>query len=501
MEQVGRTRSRSVVAVVIGVSSLAVSALAGTIGSPNVGAAPPGFVVGEATASADTVSLKLALGNANIGFTMGRGIAHYQESSATADARAIDLEALPVLFGEAGACEGKIPFLPNAALPPETSVESEQAGSEGTHRTQAFFPELQKGQSTIPAGFQDAKATKAPYSWAATETPTQDLGIFKVWNARTQVTSQMVDNVREAVATTTADAIWFLGGALVVYNPKWEATARSGAVEQVSGSFTMSSAKLFGVPRSSTQGMADLKWFGDTLSQLLGFLGARFDVPKLVVDGKSVEMTPLVFSLVDIPLGKVLIGPLVDLFRTSIEDYYQKLRDSGCTGQSSAQLVRLIEGIASGNGSIKLSVGGVSAKTDDTYYPPIVLDEPTPPPTEAPATTAAPLIQTVDVPGTPAVAGTPAVEGFDPSTDELASSDDTTLEPVPDVAVEDETEVADDSNEVAAVADVASSRRVEDGDTGGAAALVGYLGVLLAVALAAADRFSMVRGRRRVIEP
>jgi hypothetical protein len=470
--------------------------LAGTLGAPSVGAGPPAFVPGEATAAADTMGLKLALGNANIGYTLGRALAHYQERSASADGRAIDLEALPTLFGDVGACDGSIPFLPTAALPPETSVESEQAGSDASHRTEAFFPEIQKGRSTLSAGFQDARANGAPYSWAGTETPMQDVGIFSVWNGRAQVTTQLVGNVRSAVATTTADAISFLGGTLVLYNPKWEAIATSGAAEQVKGTFDISSAKFFGVPRTASQGKADLQWLGATLQQLLGFVGARLELPRPVVDGASVEVTPLVFSLVDMPIGRLGISPIVELFRTSIETYYQQLRAAGCAGQSQAQLYRLVEGIATGNGSVKLSVGGVSATTDDTYYPALELAPPDPPPTEPPPPTTTPVVEAFDTTGF--VPATPAVSAFEPA-DDLAYADPVAVEPE---VMAEETVVADesDSEEVAAAATPASSRRRTSGDTGGAAALIGSLGVVLAVVLAAADRLKMLRGRRRVIE-
>ena len=132
------------------------------MGTSAVGAAQPGFVAGEAPASADTMGLKLALGNANIGFTLGRGIAHYQEKSANADGRAIDLEALPTLFGEVGACEGSIPFLPDAALPPETSIESEMAGADASHRTEAFFPEVPEGPVDAVGGFPGRPRQRQP---------------------------------------------------------------------------------------------------------------------------------------------------------------------------------------------------------------------------------------------------------------------------------------------------------------------------------------------------
>ena len=90
------------------------------------------------------------------------------------------------------------------------------------------------------------------------------------------------------------------------------------------------------------------------------------------------------------------------------------------------------------------------------------------------------------------------VETFDASSD-LAFTDDTVpLEP--EVLAEEATATEDDGEREVATATDASSRRTTGGDTGGAAAMIGYLGVLLAVVLAAADRLQMRRGKRRVIE-
>ena len=53
------------------------------------------FPTGDAQASADTFSLNLKAANATIGFTYGRSIAGYQDRTGSAEARALDLGALP----------------------------------------------------------------------------------------------------------------------------------------------------------------------------------------------------------------------------------------------------------------------------------------------------------------------------------------------------------------------------------------------------------------------
>ena len=127
---------------------------------------------------------------------------------------------------------------------------------------------------------------------------------------------------------------------------------------------------------------------------------------------------------------------------------------------------------------MKLSVGGVSAKTDDTYYPPIVI-EPPPPVVPAPSVVAAPVIETFETPGVDAIPAIPAEEPYVPPVDDVADTEPPVA--VESAAVTDEVADASDATTKVAAADAASSsRELTNGDTGGAAAMIGYLGVLLA---------------------
>jgi hypothetical protein len=335
-----------------------------------------------------------------------------------------------------------------------------------------------------------------PRGWAATETPTQDLGVFAVYNGRTEVSSEQVGRERRARAVSRADAISFLGGMVVIFNPRWEATAVSGSREQLTGTFDLDGGTLFGMFRNREQAHADVRWVAESIAFLFSSLGAQLRLPEVQVDGDEVRVTPMTFQLVDIPLGRLGIGPLVQLFRQTIDDYYLQLRESGCDGKSQAQLLQLVEGIVTGNGSVSLPVGGVSARTDDTYYPPIEAP-PTPEEVEEP---------TVEVAGEPSVDAPSAFVA--PSSDtspfvpvaEALPFDDAPLSapaPVEEVAVE-ERAGGDGEIEFAAPAS-ASERRFENGAAGGAAAVLGGLALALGLALAVADRLSMLRGGRRVI--
>jgi hypothetical protein len=196
------------------------------------------------------------------------------------EGRALDLESLPLMFGEIGACEGVTPVLPDESLPPLTLVESTEDGSGKSHRIETFYPEAKPGQSTLPAGVQDASATEQPWAVASTESPWQSMGLFTLYNPRTEVTTQVVDGVREAHAVMQADGLSILGGMLTLQHIKWEAIARTGSDEVLEGSLEIGYGTLFGLFRTSAQSASDLNSFGETYRNVLGLIGAAIDLPR-----------------------------------------------------------------------------------------------------------------------------------------------------------------------------------------------------------------------------
>ena len=467
------------------------------------------FVPGSASARADTLKLAAQVGGIDVGLSIGRSVASYQGGFAAGDGRALDLEALPFLIGEVTACEGVAPLLPDASLPEQTLVESTQAGSEASHRTQTFFPEVKGGQSFMPAGWQDASATNQPWATASTQNPSQAMGLFTLYNPTTEVTTQIVDGVREATAVMRADGLSILGGLMTLKNIEWHAVARSGADELVEGEFTVEYGTLFGLLRSSEQAIGDLAGFGGFFRQALGFLGAAVDLPKVVIEGPRVEVTPLVFRFTDLPIGKHVIGPLFDFFNDTIEQYYADLQASGCEGQSNAQLIQLAEDLLRGHGSIVLPIGGVLVSTDDTAHVPIDLSGPSADPVET-VTAAAPEAADATASALPDLAfpdsgdfGVPFDTSFDLGTADLGG--DFVVDPVP-VETSGSVEVSDavgaPPDEVAAAGSEfvpSGSSKTLDGETGGIATAIGALTVLAALVLGFGDRATMLRSRRRVI--
>ena len=459
--------------------------------TPRAGAeaAPPAFIKGGGYATADTLALQIISGGATIGFTLGRSIASYRESTGNAEARAIDLGALPELFGEHPNCPG-LPILGPTARPPVTAADSYDDSSGISRRTEAFFPGLSGAPNVIPAGFQDATATRQPSSRATTETVDQDISFFGLTNARTEVTTSLVDGLRSAHAVMTADRLTVLGGLFVFNAPRWEAVSYSGRSEQQVGRFTYGDAYVFGIRREPTQADADLRWFSDALSQALGGLGVHLDIPKVTIEGRRVRVSPLTFRLTDPPVGAAAIAPFLTQLQPLREYLVDRLIKADCSTATPVQLLDVVLQVLSGSGSIAIPVGGVEARTDDDYVAPSTLAPPS-------SAGAAPVDAPTTSIGTAALRPSGRSAGSVPGTGYLPTSTADTVPVAVEAAAIDSPTPTAARSDVALPAGIVPTRYVA-GTTGGTAAAIGALALSGALVLLIADRSVSRRARRRI---
>lgn len=464
---------------------LAVAVVAFTMSVGNAGS--DGFHTGDAQASADTFSLNLKAANATIGFTYGRSLASYQDRTGTAEARALDLGALPVLFA-AEQCDGTPGPLSYDTLPPLTRSDSSQADANTSRRTQVFIPGLDGGPVGDPVGFQDAKATPLPSSWASTESVPADITLIAIDGGRTEVTTRLEGQLREAHAVSSADQVRVLGGLFTFNQVRWEATAQSGSRTTATGSFTFGSASVLGIPRSPADALRDFEGFKAGLEQLLAPLGVVLELPQVQVREDGVKVTPMGFRIVNPPFGKDVIVPFLGQIDDQVQQWRKDLLEQDCKNANLLTVVDIIIGALGGSGSIEALVGGVDASTSDTDYsiPPIApLPEPT----------VAPLETTVDT--------TPSdMSGFDDTSTFDTSSLDSSMETMDlttplgtaEIAAAPAAEVAGEQ----ATLPAASLNRYEDGSAGKAGIAVGVLALIGALALSMGDRLLGRRSKRTI---
>lgn len=465
------------------------AAVAATFAAPTGAQDATTFRNGEAEATAQTFSANIVQGNANIGFTYGRTIANYRDTTGTAEARALDLGVFPTLFG-VEQCDGSAPILNPATFPPKTRVDSGDPAAPNSRVANAYQPGLGTHGAGPLAGEQDATATKLPSSRAVTRSQRADMFLLVVTGGRTEVTTKLENGVREAHAVSTADQLQIFGGLFTFHNVRWEATALSGARTATSGGFIFERATVLGSPRTNQQVMADFAGFKKGLEELLRPLGATIKMPELVVEGGRARVTPMEFSIKDIPWGAKVIAPFLGEVQPLKEAMTAQLLEKDCKNESALLLLDVILGVLAGSGSIVIQAGGVEVSTADTDFSALALD----------ALPIDSLAQTpVDIP-----VDVLPIEEF--PIEELPM-EDLTISDVPletfDTPIET-TEIAASTPKAAAHEEVTTATtglvpsRFENSNAGAAAAAVGLLGLLGAVGLSMGERLRARRTSRRI---
>jgi len=453
------------------------------------GASSDDFRTGDAQATADTITMNLVAANAIIGMTAGRSIASYQDRTGTAEGRALDLGGLPLIIAEP--CGGLPSFLNKATLPPITRTDSSEPSSAASRSTQILLPGMFDGPAGAPIGFQDATATATPSSWASTETVPTDMILMGVVGGRTEVSSSLQDNVREAHAVSTAEQVRILGGLLTLNQVRWEATARSGAKTAATGSFTFASATVLGVTKTPEEAMVDLKGFKESTEKFLEPLGVTFNLPAVEVRDDGVKVTPMGFTIKNPPIGMNLIIPFLDQNAEQLASWRKDVVAQDCRNQGYITFIDALTAALGGSGSIEVFVGGVDTATHDTDYSvPTFEDAPptTEPVLEQPQVAPAELTNTATDLGTTTDLGS----SFDTSATTSLSTAKTPVASTPKAVTKKKATTEQP------VLPAASVNRYEDGTAGKAGVAVGVLALLGALGLAMGDRLVGRRARRRI---
>lgn len=471
---------------------MVVAATAAVPVTPVAAQGSDGFRNGEAEAAASTFGVSIIQGNANIGFTYGRALANYRDTTGTADAKALDLGVLPTLFG-VEQCDGSAPILNPATFPPSTRVDSTEANSATPRSAVAHLPGFGSQRSGPPAGQQEVTATRAPSASATTRSERADLLVITVEGGATEVTTRLSGGVREARAVTTARRLRVFGELFTFVNPRWEAVARSGATTTTEGSFTFERATVLGQPRSAQQVMADLEAFRRGLEQLLAPLGVKLTLPTVEIGDGRVRVTPMTFAVRDMPWGAQVLAPFLGNVQPLREVLTRLLLEEDCRNESSLLLADTLLGILSGSGSVELTAGGVEASTADTDFssPPLPeppVDRTVPPPVEVAEETL-----TSELPPLDDEFGD---LGFDDTSFDTSGSFDSSLGAEPTFSATEQDDHNEPAEELAAAALPAASR--DEAGTGTAAVAVGAAGLAAALALSMAERLRARRMSRKI---
>lgn len=491
-------------------NTLSAGAQEGDAGSAIAPYDPSNFHNGEAMSSGQTFRFNITQGNANVGYSYGSVLALYRDITGKSDARALDLGVIPTLFG-VEQCDGSPPILNPETFPPLTLADSNEEGSDVPKPADAFMPNFKQSRHGPKVGTQIATATPQPSSKAETISEKADLFFLSLKGGKSEATTSLKDHVREARAVVTATELRVMNDLFVFKDPRWEAIARSGRVNEVKGSFTFRKAYVLGNPRSQEAALRDLGEFKKGLEDLLRPLGAKLELPKVVVDDNRVEVTPMSFKLVDPPFGADVIKPFLNNIGPALKDFRDKELERDCKNETNLMTADLLLGILSGSGTIEIHTGGVDAWTDDTDF-------------TVPDDGFAPLPETM-IEGTPAIEavaaippeeyeyeldgeyipGTDGYDGYD-DYDDFGDYDDGSDgfgDELVDEEVLADTDLLDGSSDgsgdpTTEQAMLAGRDELAESNAGTAAVAVGLAGLLGAIGLTFGEHIRERRTRRRI---
>lgn len=328
----------------------------GTTSAAPASQQPDAFNKGTGQAIAQTYRLDPVAGGLSFGVGIGEALAAHQNQVATAEARAINLGVIGVtLAGDA--CDGGDPDLAAEDQPQAVRTDSNQPDAATPHtETESFAG----GQIT-----KTVRATRDPFAEAVTTSaPFEIPGILRIANSRATAHSGIIDGTtREAVALTEVGSI-SIGGGIVVFNDvRWEAIHHTGAVEDISGTFSIGSATIAGSPTPTNDPTATLA----EANAVLEVLGLQVRPPTYHVaqtsGGNIAVVDPMSVAVIPNSTRDGAVGPVIGGLQPTREDVFNALLEQECGTGTYITVFDILLAAMTGGGEFSVKVGGVQATT------------------------------------------------------------------------------------------------------------------------------------------
>jgi hypothetical protein len=409
--------------------------------TPAAGGAEDEFVTGSGNASAQILRVGPTAARLSLAPTFGLSLADYLNTEGRGLATVADWAALGVARAE----------LPDNT--PQVRVVS-------THK------DADKGETQIVAGGTDdsgnggglmelyARATKAPLGESRFRLERFAIpGFIEINGGEAKTSSGIVSgpkgSLRVSTAVVTIDHLG-IAGSVELNGLRWVAVQQTApGVTKVSGSFSIGGAVVGGAPLDVPAGGGELKAVLDPINQALAPTGLAIIPPEVDKTGDIADVSPLSIQIVNSPLGRQFLGPLLGDIQSVREPITDAIIEASGGEASVAILVAdLTLGIFSGASQLHIELGGATAFTEGQVFESPFGPGGFHPPDVRP--------QTLFTPGTP---GRPAVPGTVPS----------------------------DTGRLAAAMPGLGGERTIPGKRGGVAMAVGLVGLGVAIGLAAAD--------------
>ena len=406
----GKRRRRAYArTLVAGALSIGLGLGASITGATDAGAGGGTFGNGTATAIGQVLRVAPGIGSLQLATSMGTTVSQVSNSLAQAKAQSIDLGLVGTAL-TAEQCNGDPGAVKEEQLPHPTQADNRNGS------TSASSDEYPVGGNALGGGREEVQADMVPSAHA---TVTNVAGAFapvlSLSGGRSDAISKVLDGAgRQAEATSSADID--IAGIVKLRNAQWRAVHRTGADPLADGTFSIASADAGGVPLPIEQ-MSTLE---DAINGILAASGITVAFPRIehfTTPNDFIRVTPLTVTLKDTPIGKALLGPVLNLTRVQREQLVTEIAGTFCQLAGGLLVGDIGVSIASGTGFLIFEIGGAEASSAELNLEnPFGTDSPFALP-ELDGTIGAVtggLPATAAVPGTPGSPGTAAIPGTSP---------------------------------------------------------------------------------------
>jgi hypothetical protein len=321
------------------------------------------FVPGNAQAQSQAIQLAPTTGGLSYAITLATSISDYQDVEAQSLSQTIDLGAIGTSL-EAEGCNNSPPTLPQSDVPPPEQAESTNGDQDltTTITPQTTDTGLGVGNEMAIATTQPAAGSTTTAASAATPGDLITLGNM------TTSSHASVDNGATRTAWATADIgqLSLANGLVVLGGLHWDAEEQSGGASQTTGTFSIGSLSVAGVPVDLSAADVSPQSELDVINTALTPIGFNivWPVQSTLPDG-TVEISPLQIGIDNNALGQELIGANLGSVQAEREAVVNAILNADCNLASEITVGDIGTGVAAGGGNMNILLGGATALTND----------------------------------------------------------------------------------------------------------------------------------------
>lgn len=340
---------RTTVTAGLAITALAASAVVG----PAAGAGTPATTQTAGTASATAQSIKVnpTTASLSIGITFGTSLAGYTNQVAQAESRGIDLGIIGTTLAGEG-CDGGEPTLPAEDQPQPLRADSRDANSAQPRS---------ENERYVPLIAKTVRADSTPFGESQTTTAglTAPGAFVDFGSATSKAITRLNNGTREAIATVDISGIK-IAGVLELAGLHWEAAARSGAVDESTGTFTIGKLNVLGQSLPTNDAAAALQ----NANTLLAPLGLQLTYPQTRVAAGIRFVDPLKISVVPSQARDSISQLVLGAAQPVREQLVDFLLEQDCGNDTYITVADIALGSVTGAGSFSLELGGANAKAE-----------------------------------------------------------------------------------------------------------------------------------------